>query len=167
MKSNHRLLLFLVNLFLLQGNSLADPQKSFRTFVTIKALHSEAPGVSSPNSSEVRLQIKLPDGRTLKLREKDIQRSFEIPFDFVKQDSFGMEVALVRKGKNILPCQITVHQLSQYNRSYRCQTDVGFQINQQYIPENKVTREGVELRVFTDAQSDKKEIPRKLLAFDR
>ena len=61
--------------------------------------------------------------------------SKEIPFDFVKQGSFGMEA--------------------------------GFQINQQHIPENKATREGVEFRVFTDVQSDKKEIPRKLLAFER
>jgi hypothetical protein len=167
MKSNRRLLLLLANLFLLQGNSLGDTPKSFRTFVTVKALYHGDGGVSSPNNSEVRLQIKLPDGRTLKLREKNIDQSFEIPFDFVKQDSFGMEVALVKKGKNILPCQITVYQLSQYNRSYRCQTDVGFQINQQHVPENKVTREGVVFRVFTDAQSDKKEIPRKLLAYDR
>ena len=167
MKSNNRLLLFLVSLFLIQGNSLADTQKSFRTFVTVKALHQGDGSVSSPNNSEVRLQIKLPDGRTLKLRENDIDQSFEIPFDFVKQDSFGMEVTMLGERKNILPCKITVHQLSQYNRSYRCQTDVGFQINQQHIPENKATREGVEFRVFTDVQSDKKEIPRKLLAFDR
>lgn len=140
MKSNNRLLLFLVSLFLIQGNSLADTQKSFRTFVTVKALHHGDGSVSSPNNSEVRLQIKLPDGRTLKLRENDIDQSFEIPFDFVKQDSFGMEVTMLGERKNILPCKITVHQLSQYNRSYRCQTDIGFQVNQQHIPENKATR---------------------------
>jgi hypothetical protein len=167
MKSNNRLLLFLVGLFLLQGNSPADPQKSFRTFVTVKALHHGAGSLSSSEPPQVRLQIKLPDGRTLKLREKDIDQSFEIPFDFVKQDSFGMEVTMLGEGTNILPCKIYVNQLSQYNRSYRCQTDIGFQVNQQHIPESKATREGVEFRVFTDVQSDKKEIPRKLLAFDR
>ena len=167
MKSNDRLLLFLASFFFLQGNSLADPQKSFRTFVTVKALHHGVGSLSSSDPSEIRLQIKLPDGRTLKLREKDIDQSFEIPFDFVKQDSFGMEVTMLGEGKHILPCQIYVHQLSQYDRSYRCQTDIGFQVSQQHIPENRATREGVEFRVFTDVQSDKKEIPRKLLAFDR
>jgi len=167
MTFNGRFVLFLINFFLLQVSSLADTSKSFRTFVTVKALHHGESAVSSKGGSEVRLEIKLPDGRTLKLREKDVDQSFEIPFDFVKQDTFGMEVTLLKKGKNILPCEITVNQLSQYNRSYRCQTDVGFQVSQQHIPESKVTREGVEFRVFTDIQSDKKEIPQKLLAFDR
>lgn len=148
MKFNHRLLICLLNLFFFPGNSLADLPKSFRTFVTVKS------------RSKINLEIKLPDGRQIQLPQKnksqETEHTVEVPFEFVKEDGFSMEMQMVTKGKDILPCQLTVRQLSQYNRSYVCRTS-----------EDKAVREAVEIRVFTDVNSTKAEIPRKLLAFDR
>jgi hypothetical protein len=150
--------------------------KPYRTFVTIKKYNLENNGIPSKPVSNVRLEISFPGGHKLELPEgghywsignnqsQDINRTFEVPYDFIQKDGFSFDVTMVRKGKKILPCHFEVAHLSQFNRSYVCRTDVAFQMNQQSIPEEKVAKEAIEVRVFSDINSTPAEIPKDAIA---
>jgi len=150
--------------------------KPYRTFVTIKKYNLENSGTPSRPISNVKLAIKFPNGNTLELPEgghywsignlqsQEINRTFEIPFSHIQNDGFGFEITMIRKGKKILPCKFQVNRLSQFNRSYVCRTDVAYQMNQQNIPDEKVAKEAIEIRVFSDKNSLPKEIPNDAIA---
>jgi hypothetical protein len=150
--------------------------KPYRTFVTIKKYNLENSGIPSKPVSNVKLEISFPGGHKLELPEgghywsignnqsQDINRTFEIPYAFIQKDGFSFELTMVRKGKKILPCRFEVARLSQFNRSYVCRTDVAFQMNQQSVPEEKVAKEAIEVRVFSDINSTPAEIPKDAIA---
>lgn len=156
--------------------SIAETQKPFRTFVTIKNYNLENSGISSKPISNVKFEIAFPGGHQIQLPEgghywsignnqsQEINRTFEIPFSVIQNDGFSFELTMVRKGKKILPCKFEVTRLSQFNRSYVCRTDVAFQMNQQHLPEEKVAKEAVEIRVFSDLNSPQSEIPKDIIA---
>ncbi|NDC24167.1 MAG: hypothetical protein EBZ49_08575, partial [Proteobacteria bacterium] len=96
-------------------------------------------------------------------QSQDINRTFEIPFSAIQNDGFAFELTMVRSGKKILPCRFEVAQLSQFNRTYFCRTDVAFQQNQN-IPQDKIAKEAVEVRVFSDINSSQSEIPKDVIA---
>jgi len=152
---------------------------SYRAYVTLKAYHQEQNGNPKNPESQVRVQITFPDQKKIELPDRnrfwsvkdkqtqDINETFEVPQEFIQNDGFSFEVAIIDKGKEIVPCQIRVNQLSQFNRNYFCRTDVNAQANQQKIQEEKLAKQAVELRVFSDVNSSSKEIPKKLLALKR
>lgn len=150
--------------------------KPFRTFVTIKKYNLENNGNSSKPISNVKLEIKFPGGNEIELPEaghfwsignnqsQEINRTFEIPFSMIRNDGFSLELTMVRKGKKILPCKFEIARISQFNRSYVCRTDVAFQMNQQHLSEERVSKEAVEIRVFSDLNSTPTEIPKDVIA---
>ncbi|NBX75417.1 MAG: hypothetical protein EBQ92_02600 [Proteobacteria bacterium] len=150
--------------------------KPYRTFVTIKKYNLENNGIPSKPISNVKLEISFPGGHKVSLPEgghywsignnqsQDINRTFEVPFAFIQKDGFSFDLTMVRKGKKILPCHFEVSRLSQFNRSYVCRTDVAFQMNQQNLPEEKVAKEAIEIRVFSDVNSTPAEIPKDAIA---
>jgi len=149
--------------------------KPYRTFVTVKKYILENNGIPSKPISNVRLEIKFPGGTRAQLPEgghywsignnqsQEINRTFELPFALIQNDGFNFELTMVRSGKKILPCRFEVAQLSQFNRSYVCRTDVAFQQNQQ-IPQDKIAKEAVEIRVFSDLNSPQAELPKDAIA---
>lgn len=177
MKTNKLLTLFLLRTFILSGLSLADSPKPFRTFVTIESYHQESNGRKSDSTSQVQLEVKLGPNQKLVLPEpkkfwtvqnqksQPIHQTFEVPSELIQQDGFSFEITMIEKGKTILPCSIKVTELSKFNRSYMCRTDVNFQSNQQHIPEDKLAKQGVEVRVFSDLNVKNKELPKNLLVF--
>lgn len=150
--------------------------KPYRTFVTIKKYNLENNGIPSKPISNVKLELTFPGGHKVGLPEggnywsignnqsQEINRTFEVPFAYIQKDGFSFELTMIRKGKKILPCKFEVARLSQFNRSYVCRTDVAFQTNQQHVPEEKVAKEAIEVRVFSDANSTPSEIPKDVIA---
>ncbi len=148
--------------------------KPYRTFLTIERYNMEFSG--QPNEiSNVRLEITFPNKKTLELPEggkfwpiangqnQEIHRTFELPSDWMVNDGFRLKIQMIRKGSEMLPCLFEVVQLSEFNRGYICQTDTGWQA-QQNIPSDQHDREGIQIRVFTDKNSPPREIPNDALA---
>lgn len=150
--------------------------KPYRAFITIKKYNLENNGIPSKPISNVKLELSFPSGHKVELPEgghywsignnqsQEINRTFEVPFAYVQKDGFSFELKMVRKGKTILPCRFDVARLSQFNRTYVCRTDIAFQLNQQNLPEDKVAKEAVEVRVFSDINSLPAEIPKDVIA---
>lgn len=173
-----------LGLVLVSNKALPEPEtssepvitKPYRTFVTIKKYNLENNGIPSKPISNVKLEISFPGGHKVELPEgghywsignnqsQEINRTFEVPFSVIQKDSFSFELTMIRKGKKILPCHFEVARLSQFNRSYVCRTDVAFQMNQQNLPEEKVAKEAIEVRVFSDVNSMPAEIPKDVIA---
>jgi hypothetical protein len=149
--------------------------KTFRTFVTFQRYSLESNGKANKPVSNVRIEVTFPNGNKVTLPEggdywpvgngqaQEINRTFEIPFAYVQKDGFGMRVQMVRQGATLNPCEIEIQSLSQFNRAYLCHTDVDMQLKQNTSPD-KVVKEGIELRVFTDLNSTPKEIPQNAIA---
>lgn len=151
----------------------AAPIKPYRTFVTIQRYNMDNNGEPSNPISNVRIEIKFPNGNKLQLPEggqfwpigngqvQEINRTFELPWAFVQNDGFKFEIQLYRKGSKMLPCQFDVAQLSQFNRAYICRTDTSLQTN---VAADNLDREGIQIRIFTDRNSSPREIPSDSLA---
>jgi hypothetical protein len=151
------------------------PVAPFRTFMTIQRYTLESNGDPSNNISNVRLEMKFPGDVQIKLpggdqhwpigngQVQEVNQTFEIPWAYVRNDSFSFVLQMVRKGAQILPCQFDVKELSHFNRTYTCQTDVGWQ-QREKVPENRINREGVAIRIFTDRNTPSKEIPKDAVA---
>lgn len=149
--------------------------KPYRTFITFQRYSLESNGKPSKPVSNVRLEVTFPNGNKVQLPEggdywpvgngqaQEINRTFEIPWAHIQKDGFGLRVQMVRQGVTLNPCEIEVQSLSQFNRAYVCHTDVERQMKQN-IAQEKIAKEGVELRVFTDLNSTSKEIPQNAIA---
>lgn len=149
--------------------------KPYRTFITVQQYAIENNGDVNQPISNVRLEFKFPNKIEFLLPENDqywpigngqvqeINRTYEVPWAFIQKDGFNFTIQMVRKGTKLLPCNFEVTQLSQFNRSYVCKTDVVWQTNQK-IPEDKIDREALQVRVFTDLNSRPKEIPDNAIA---
>ena len=154
-------------------------ERFYKAYVTVKAYHQEYNGSAKRPDSQVRVQIHFPDQKKIELpssdqfwsvsnkQTQDINETFEVPQEFLVADGFSFEVSIIEKGKDIQPCKVKVNQLSQFNRTYFCRTDVNAQVNQLHLKEDKVAKQAVELRVFSDINSTSKEIPRKLVALKK
>jgi len=149
--------------------------KPFRTFIAIQSYIMETNGDPKNPISNVRLEVKFPGDKHFQLPEsgqywpmgngqtQEINRVFELPTEAVQNDGFNFVIQMVRKGSKMLPCQFQVTQLSQYNRAYFCHTDVEWQVSQKF-PEEKLNKEGIQIRVFTDRNTPSKEIPKDAIA---
>lgn len=147
----------------------------FRTFITVQKYTIEQNGEANQPVSNVRLEVTFPNGKVTKLPEngeywvigngqlQEINRTFELPFAYVQNDGFRFRIQMIRKGSKMLPCEFDVAQLSQFNRAYVCHTDLNWQVSQN-LPEDRQDREGVQIRIFTDRQSQPKEIPQNAIA---
>ncbi len=147
----------------------------YRTFLTIQRYTLETNGDPGTNISNARLELKFPNDVVIKLpggdqywpigngQVQEVNQTFEIPWANIKGDSFGFVLQIVRKGAQILPCQFDVKELSQFNRTYHCQTDVGWQTTNN-VPAERIIREGVQIRVFTDRNTPSKEVPKDAVA---
>ena len=149
--------------------------KPFRTFLTIQKYNLEQSGKASDKIFNARVEISFPNGSKLTLPEgghrwpisngqsQEINRTIEIPWAFVQSDATRFTVSILRSGATISPCEFTVEQLSQFNRGYICHTDATLQA-EQGTPADKVVRESIHVRVFTDRNSTPREIPTDALA---
>ena len=147
--------------------------KPYRTFITIQRYNMEQSG-DAEQISNVRIEVMFPNQKNpLQLPEgggfwpigngqvQEINRTFELPYQMVQNDGFKFTIQMFRKGSTFLPCQFDVSQLSEFNRGYVCHTDLGYQNG--LLPE-KQDKEGIQVRVFTDRNSEAKEIPKEALA---
>ena len=149
--------------------------KPYRTFVQIQRYAIDSNGDPGNPISNVRIEVTFPNGSKVQLPEggqwwpigngqvQEINRTFEIPFTAVTKDGFRLQIQMQRKGSEMLPCLFDVSQVSQFNRAYTCHTDLNWQISQN-TPEDKLDREGIQIRVFTDLNSKPKEIPTDAIA---
>ncbi len=147
----------------------------FRTFVTVQRYTLEKSGNAAGSISNARIDITFPNGGKLPLPEggqfwpigdgqvQEINRTYEIPWNLVQQDGFKFKIQMVRKGSPMNPCEFDVRELSQFNRTYVCKTDVGWQAANG-IPEDRQALEGLQARVFSDTNSDPQELPREAIA---
>ena len=154
------------------ANAVVTP---YRTFITIQRYNIENAGETKNPISNVRLAITFPNGNTMYLPEggqfwpigsgqvQEVNRTFEIPWTFIKADGFKFVVKIENKGNPFEPCLFDVVQLSEFNRSYTCHTDLGWQASKG-IPQEKMNKEGVQIRVFTSKNSLPNEIPKDALA---
>lgn len=148
---------------------------TYRTFITIQSYVMDNNGDAKNPISNVRLEVKFPGDKKFELPEggqywpigngqkQDINRTFELPYGAISADGFAFSIQMVRKGSKLLPCNFNVTQLSQYNRAYFCHTDVQWQVDQK-ISEERLDREGVQIRVFTDLNTPARELPKDALA---
>lgn len=160
---------------LMSVKAFPDSTKAFRTFVTLKSYHLAQSGNALANH-QIQIKVKLGEKETSALPQRElawtlptggtkaINQTFEIPFEVLSSDSFSFEVQLLREGKTIEPCRFTVTQVSKYNRNYVCRSDVNHQTRNQNLPSDKISKEAIEVRVFTSLNTPKKEIPRQVIA---
>lgn len=147
----------------------------YRTYITVQSYVMDNNGDPKNPISNVRLEVAFPGEKKFELPEggqywpigngqkQDIARTYELPWQFINNDGFEFTVQMVRKGGKMLPCKFKVTQLSQYNRGYFCHTDVQWQYDQK-VAEEKLDKEGVQIRVFTDKNTPAKELPKDALA---
>lgn len=147
----------------------------YRTFVTLQNYTMENNGDAQNPISNVKVEVAFGKDQKMELPEggqfwpigngqkQEINRTYEVPWSAISNDGFAFEIQMVRKGSKMLPCQFKVSQLSQFNRAYVCHTDVQWQFDKK-IPEAKLDKEGIEVRVFTDRNTPAKEIPKDALA---
>jgi hypothetical protein len=147
----------------------------YRTFIEIARYNMENNGEPKNPVSNVRLTVTFPNQSKVQLPEggqwwpigngqaQEIHRIYELPFSYIQGDGFKFAIQMERQGSPMLPCNFDVVQLSQFNRSYSCHTDIAWQQNQNMTAE-QLDKEGIQVRVFTDKNSEKKEIPNNALA---
>jgi hypothetical protein len=159
------------------GSNPAVPKtiKPFRTFITLMRYTMENNGEPNNPISNVRIDVTFPNKSKLPLPDasqfwpigngqvQEINRTFEVPWAYIQNDGFKFDVQMVRKGTKFLPCQFDVVQLSQFNRSYVCHTDLNWQQSQKLAEENQ-DKEGIQVRIFTDLNSEPKEVPNDAIA---
>jgi hypothetical protein len=160
------------------ATSIASPVaqvQPYRTFVTIQNYVMDSNGEPQNPISNVKLEVAFSKDKKIELPEggsywpvgngqrQDINRTYEIPWEAISSDGFNFTIQMVRKGSKMLPCHFNVTQLSQYNRSYFCHTDVQWQLEKK-LPEDRLDKEGVQVRVFTDKNTPSKELPKDALA---
>lgn len=157
------------------NNATTPNAQPYRTFITIQKYTIENNGESSQAMSNVRLELTFPNGSKVQLPEngqywpigngqaQEINRTFELPWAFVKADGFKFRIQMVRQGSRLNPCEFDVASLSQFNRSYVCHTDVNWQMDQKVASE-RIDKEGVQVRVFTDKNSQPNEVPQNSIA---
>ena len=145
----------------------------YRTFLNIQHYYVENSG--NDNIANVRVDITFPGGQTVQLPEggqywpiagaqvQEINRVYEIPFSVLEKDAFKFRIQMDRKGSSVLPCEFDVQQIAEFNRSYVCKVDLNWQ-TARGIPEDKLDKEGIQVRVFTDKNSPKKDIPMNAIA---
>ena len=155
---------------------MAQNVKPYRTWIRLEGFVMENNGEPENPISNVRLETTFPNGQKLELpgngqfwtigngQMQEIKQTFEIPWSVVQNDGFNFTIKMVRKGSDLLPCKFEVRQLSQFNRKYVCHTDIAWQQNMK-IPENKIEKEGIEVKVFTDRNTPEKDIPKDAIAF--
>jgi len=167
--------LFLIAFAFLSTNAFSNSTKSFRTFVTLKSYRLEQSG-NSLTKHNIQLKVKLGEKEASSLPQRElawtlptgstqaINQTFEIPFEALSSDHFSFEVQMLRDGKTIEPCRFLVTQVSQYNRNYVCRSDLNHQTQKQNLPLTKISKEAIEVRVFTSLNIPKREIPQKVIA---
>lgn len=160
----------------IQAGAASVPVTPYRTWLTLEGFVMENNGDPENPISNVRLEVTFPQGQKLELpgngqywtigngQVQEIKQTFELPWSAIQADGFQFTVQMVRKGSELLPCKFDIKQLSQFNRKYFCHTDVAWQLNQK-LPENKIEKEGIEVRVFTDKNTPAKEFPKEAIAF--
>jgi hypothetical protein len=176
--------LLLVGIFFLFSSltSAEENKKSesqpFRTFITLESYVMEANGEPGNPISEVRLEIAFPNNVRVELpggsqywpigngQTQAINRTYEVPASALVNDGFNFNIQMVRKGAKFLPCQFSVTQISEYNRTYFCHTDLQWQTSQK-IPTEKINKEGIRIKVSTDKNTPKNELPKEALALKR
>lgn len=173
--SIQRSLISLILFFPSTGISEEVAKKPLRTFLTIQRYHIKRNGNPQQPISNIKLELVLADGKRRNLPEggqfwtignqqvQEINRTFEIPQDHLKDDGMKFQVQMIHKGTEILPCLFDVVEISQFNRTYLCHTDVGAQ-RSKGIPEEDVHEEGIQVRIFTDKNSPAIEIPKDVIA---
>ncbi|MBI4403428.1 MAG: hypothetical protein HY537_04665 [Deltaproteobacteria bacterium] len=146
------------------------PSGPYRTFITVQRYNMENSGSSDPISN-VKLEIIFPSGSKLELpgsgqywpigngQSQEINRTYELPWQAINADGFKFSVQMLRKGEQYLPCNFDVKDLSQFDRSYICRTDTGWQLNKG-IAEEQLDKEGIQVRIFTDRNATPAEIAR-------
>lgn len=151
------------------------PVKPYRTFIHLQRFSIENNGEPGNPVSNVRLLVEFPNGNKFEVpggsqywpigngQVQEIDKVYELPFASIQNDGFKFVIQIERKGSKYLPCNFEVAQLSQFNRSYVCHTDIGWQQSQN-IPEDQIDKQGVQVRVFTDLNSEPKEIPQSAMA---
>ncbi|MCB0403405.1 MAG: hypothetical protein KDD51_01370 [Bdellovibrionales bacterium] len=171
----------------------ADPESNvesvsvepYRTFIEIQRYEIENNG-EDPQAqpiSNVKLEVKFPkdpaDAEAARLemelpgngqywpigngQVQEIKRTLELPWKYVVKDGFTFEIQMVRKGSWMKPCVFEVTQLSEFNRAYVCRTDLDWQ-KKRGVPEQRLDKEGVQVRVFTDKNTPKRQIPTDAIA---
>lgn len=152
--------------------------KPYRTWIQIQRYQVENSGDGSAISN-VKLVITFPGptekGTNVELpgagqywaigngQVQEIARTFELPWKYIQKDGFRFRVQMVRKGAWIKPCEFDVAQLSQFNRSYVCRTDVEWQ-KKKKIAEDRMDKESLQIRVLTDRELRKKDLPTDAVA---
>ncbi|MCB0416360.1 MAG: hypothetical protein H6617_08155 [Bdellovibrionaceae bacterium] len=157
----------------------------YRTFIEIQRYEIENNG-EDPQAqpiSNVKLEVKFPqdpaDKEAPRLemelpgngqywpigngQVQEIKRTLELPWKYIAKDGFTFEIQMVRKGSWMKPCVFEVTQLSEFNRAYVCRTDLDWQ-KKRGVPEERLDKEGVQIRVFTDKNTPKKQIPTDAIA---
>lgn len=152
--------------------------KPYRTFITIQRYnleHSGNPGTAIQNA---KLEISFSDGTQAVLPEnghywpinngqsQEINRTFEVPPALIQSDTTLLSLKMIRSGSKTSPCEFKIEQIPQFNRAYICRTDVAAQ-TQQHKAEDRIVKESVEIRVFTDRNTPASELPKNAIALTK
>jgi hypothetical protein len=150
-------------------------QKPTHWYIQIQRYNIKNNGKKNNPISNVRLNVTFPNQLKLALPEggqywpigngqvQEINRTYELPPQLVVNDGFKFTVQMENKGQPLLPCEFDVVQISQFNRAYVCSPDIGYQ-KAHNVPEDQLDEEALQIRVFTDINTEKKEVPPDAIA---
>lgn len=156
-------------------SSLPSDKKPSHYYIQLQRYNIKNSGRKDNAISNVRLSVTFPNKSQTNLPEngqywpigngqvQEINRTYELPAQYVQNDEFKFQIQMDNKGNPFLPCEFDVTQISQFNRAYVCSVDVGWQ-KAHGVKDEDLDEEAIQIRVFTDLNSDKKEIPPDAIA---
>lgn len=139
--------------------------KPYLTYITVQNYSLQNSGKPGNGIENVHLEITFPNGKKVTLPEggqdwpiangqmQPVNIHYQLPYKYIEKDGFTFTVQIVRRGADLQPCAFKVEQLSEFNRSYVCHTDLGWQTSQ-HVSEDKLVKEAVQVRVSTDIKEN-------------
>ena len=120
-----------------RAEAAPKPGTPWRTYVTILGV-----------SDDTTLEVTLPNEK--KSRAMEAGQGFELPHSAVRADAFPLIVQMVKEGQDFKPCQISVEQLTDFDRRYVCTAQGGVA--------------QVQVRVYTNLHGGERFRPSQILA---
>ena len=156
----------------------ASPTAQLVVSVTLeKFVWEPSPSATDP-SSQVQFVLSFPGGQKVSFPQKsadkawtlqagkplEIGETLTVPPEVVHGDQFHFTLQVLRQGILLSPCEFDVAQVSQFNRTYTCHTDLNWQRNHGFS-EEQLEKDTVQLRVYSNAKpSQNVSLPREPLA---
>lgn len=129
---------FVIVSLLFSAVLFAEQNPSFRTYLVIERV-----------TDETMVEMRLPQDQEFKAGQ--IGRKYEVPASHIQAGKFRVVVQMLKGREDILPCEIEIEHISQYDRKYVCTSRSQHPV-------------AVQVRVFTNLNGGDRVYPAAMVA---